>query len=133
MFLPVSISILLKLLLPATIWIVWNAASTLHFMLFIWSVRSLFHPSNCRIQFYPVPSPPGETLCLLLVLFVFCYRLPQLCHNFLSTRSCFHSCVSDGRYLMVYMTLGLLYMPAQIIQMMTFTQIMAIWTLWITP
>ncbi len=32
------------------------------------------------------------------------------------------------RYLMVYMTLRLLYMVAQIIQMMAFTQIIAIWT-----
>ncbi len=31
------------------------------------------------------------------------------------------------------MTLRLLYMPAQIIQTMTFTQIMVIWTPWTTP
>ncbi len=56
----------------------------------------------------------------------------ESCHNFLSTRSCFGSSVSDWRYLMVYMTLRLLYMPAQIIKMMAFTQIMAIWTSMIT-
>ncbi len=57
----------------------------------------------------------------------------ESCHNFLNTRSCFGSSVSDGRYLMVQITLTLLYMPAQIIQMMTFTRIMAIWTPAITP
>ena len=51
----------------------------------------------------------------------------ESCHNFLSTRSCFCSSVSDGSYLMVWMTLRLLCMPAQIIQMMAFAQIMDIW------
>ncbi len=35
--------------------------------------------------------------------------------------------LSDGSYLMVWMALRLLCMPAQIIQTMTFTQIMDIW------
>ncbi len=51
----------------------------------------------------------------------------ESCHNFLSTRSCFCSSVSDGRYLMLWMTLRLLCMTAQIIQTMAFTQIMDIW------
>ncbi len=51
----------------------------------------------------------------------------ESCHNFLRTRSCFCSSVSDGRYLMVWMTLRLLCMPAQIIQRMAFAQIMDIW------
>ncbi len=51
----------------------------------------------------------------------------ESCHNFLSARSCFCSSVSDGSYLMVWMTLRLLCMPAQIIKMMVFAQIMDIW------
>ncbi len=51
----------------------------------------------------------------------------ESCHNFLSTRSCFCSSVSDGSYLMIRMTLRLLCMPAKIIQMMAFAQIIDIW------
>ena len=51
----------------------------------------------------------------------------ESCHNFLSTWSCFCSSVSDERYLMVWMTLRLLCMSAQILQMMAFAQIMDIW------
>ncbi len=51
----------------------------------------------------------------------------ESCLIFLSTPSCFCSSVSDGSYLMVWMTLRLLCMPAQIKQTMSFTQIMDIW------
>ncbi len=48
----------------------------------------------------------------------------------LSTQSCFCSSISDRRYLMVWMTLRLVCMPAQIIQTMAFTQNMDIRRPW---